>query len=435
MKGADLDRLHRDRINPIQRGWSKGDRHVSVDDIFVSKRVIDSIDSQKAWLASFRSHRVLPIIPFVPHLYVTTCPACVQPGDFELFSGLAKAGLIVPVLTGAYRFYPEHMVELLSGLDHISWHEFDFYRHVALNTLSPRFLCGHCVKEREDNLATKLSGMKNAREIKDKIHELLVNLSPFLHPDYELIDELERAVINKDRHHLNQLLALSQAISTARTAQAYSAALVIKDQELRDVPTVHSSAANDARQTAFMLGQIVGEGLGLKVPADIPVDTYVELVKDFRPRILAITKEVTEDASSDDEISMKKLLTAIADINREIERIKGLRRHLLLEAVVGFAKRNPALTTSALVAGTLGLGGSILGCAGVPVAAAVDVAKRAGKVRPGKAMARLGRKIHRDIQPTLDKLIALYVGSNPLASQIMSIRDQIKASTGSAVAD
>jgi hypothetical protein len=71
----------------------------------------------------------------------------------------------------------------------------------------------------------------------------------------------------------------------------------------------------------------------------------------------------------------------------------------------------------------LGLAGSITGCVGAAATgAAIQFAKSKGKLKTGKSFARLGQKIHRDLQPNIDEIIAKYVGSEVPVMHILSIR-------------
>lgn len=419
MLSTDLDKFQERRIRSLMR--VRDDLKVRTEDIFVSRRVLETLDEQKAWAFGFSRTEILPLLPFVPNLYVQVCHQCVRSEDLELFSGLARTGLIVPVLTSRYEAYSGPIMELLNGIDHVSTYEYGAFRRVAMSKISGmQGLCGHCVMEERKALTEGLTA-----PYERKVRAVCQNLTPFLRPDYQLLDDLERAVFEKNQKHIAQLFDLSKAISASRTAQAFRASLVMKGEDLLALPVAGSLEIAGAREAAISLDQLVGEGLGLRIPIDIPVATYIELVQDFRPRIQAITKCVTDNATSEDDLSMKRLLSSIGDINREIERIRGLRRNLVLEAIVSLAKRNPAVTASVLIAGAVGLGGSVLGCVGVPLAAAVDLAKRAGRLRGSEPANRLGRKIRRDLQPSMDKLIAHYLGSNSLATQVMSVRRQV----------
>jgi hypothetical protein len=133
------------------------------------------------------------------------------------------------------------------------------------------------------------------------------------------------------------------------------------------------------------------------------------------------------------EVSLAALMSSINSINRDIERIKNLRRFMIIEALAGFTDNNPALVASALIAGALGLAGYVFGCAAVPAGAAVDFVKRSGKLKGSSATKRLKRKLHSDVQPSLDKLIARYVGTTPITMHVLSIRKNIAEATAPAL--
>src|SRR6201999_1032886 len=158
--------------------------------------------------------------------------------QLEVFTKLAQAGLIIPVMSGAYRLYPQAIIDLLAVLDHISLYEFEFYRNIALNSFAKdAMVCDHCVEERESKLLAQTKGQKNAKLFKTQIHRLLMNIHPFLAPDFELVEDLQRAITHKDLQSLEQLVDYSGTVHVARTAQAYGAALVLRDDDISNVPT------------------------------------------------------------------------------------------------------------------------------------------------------------------------------------------------------
>ena len=288
-------------------------------------------------------------------------------------------------------------------------------------------LCPHCVDNRENKLCSIVKGKRGAPRQRRELHRIVGNIHPYVFPDYELLDEVERAFRDSDSELARQLLDLSFIIRATRTAQVFSAALYMRESDFTRIPEGIVEETDKMRRAGLALRKIVTDGLGLKVPLDLPIEQYAELVSDYRPRILSLTEGIIGNSKEGEKsLSFKALLETITEINREIERIKGLKRHLLLEAIVGFIDKNRAFTVSALVAGALGLGGSLVGCAGsVAAGIGTDIARKTGKLRGSKAVNRLGRKIHRDLEPSMNALIAKYVGSNELAVHVLSVRQQI----------
>jgi hypothetical protein len=105
-------------------------------------------------------------------------------------------------------------------------------------------------------------------------------------------------------------------------------------------------------------------------------------------------------------------MKTINNINRDIERVSNTRRKMILDSLVAFAHRNPALTLSAVIAAALGLSGHMLGCTASPtIGAAADIGKRFLKIEAGEKTRRLMRKVQRDLQPMIDNIVAPYVGT------------------------
>jgi hypothetical protein len=122
-----------------------------------------------------------------------------------------------------------------------------------------------------------------------------------------------------------------------------------------------------------------------------------------------------------------ELTRAITAINRDIERVKLSRSYMVIETLAAFARQNPAVTATTVIAGTLGIAAHALGCAALSVgaAAARDVAKRIGWLRKTEAGSRLGRKVQSDVQPLIDKVIAKVVRASPVAMHVLSLRNTL----------
>lgn len=369
----------------------------------------------------------MALAPFTQNVYVTICPYCINPDNLEAFQKLVRAGIITPILVAPYGKYPEPVIEAIKGLDHISCYEFSFYRYLALTLATDEGVCVHCIDKYEDEIISIVKGKRGAPSCREHLGIVLQNLHPFIAPDFELLDDVKAAFQSFDQEHISQLSDLSYTIRSTRTSQAFNAALTIKENEFSRLPKGIAEETDKARTATLELAKLVTEGLGLSIPIDIPTDNYIELITDFRPRIVSVLENAFSEAVNDvGELSVKNLLSTVYEINREIERVKGLKRHMLLEAIVGFVNNNRAFTVSTLVAGAMGLGGSLVGCAGSVTAGIVtDMARKSGKLRGNISMERLGRKIHRDLSPSMDTLIAKYVGSSGVPIHVLSIRKQI----------
>ena len=431
MDQQELDKLHKKRVDSLAARWEDGNE-IEIDDIFISERVLESLDSNKALIEGFKIEEILALAPFSANLYVSVCPYCITPENIEAFCKLTRAGIIVPILIARYEDYPEPVINSLIGLDHISHYEYSFYRYLVLYTSSAGGLCHHCVDDFDNEIRSIVKGKRGAPVYRAHLDQVLSNIHPFLSPDFELLEDIKGAFKSLDREFVSQLSDLSFTIRGMRTSQAFEASLIINESEFSNLPEGIAEEADLARSTSLRLARLVSEGLGLKIPVDIPTDNYIELINDFRPKITKIVETSIVDAITDEDgLSVQALLSSINEINREIERIKGLKRHMLLEAIVGFTSNNRAFSVSTLIAGAMGLGGSLAGCAGTLAAGiGTDTLRKAGKLRGSKSINRLGSKIHRDLMPGMDKLIAKYVGSKDVPMHVLSIRKQINAKKG-----
>lgn len=431
MVSTDLDKVHEKRLAAVVKRWEKND-DIDINDIFVSELVIDSLDNEKTLVESFDLPKILALLPFTQIVYVEICPHCINESNYESFRVLATSRVIVPILNAPYRFYPNQVQDMLHGHDHVSWHEYMLYKDTILPHLADGGLCGHCVRKREDELKAIVKGKRNAPKYRELLDRLIYNITPFVPPDYDLLDDMGVAFSNLDIERVVQLRDMSEAISSFRSAQAFNAALTINEKDISNVPPGTTNENDEARQLTLQLRELVSEGLGLRIPTDIDIELYVELLKDFRPQIISVTNDVINSSKEEKDLLMKKLLGTISSINAETERIKGLKRYMLYEAGVEFVGKNKTFVASVFVASAMGFAVSFAGCVGtIVVGTAVNIAKNKGKLKTGKSIGRLGTKIHRDLQPNIDKLISRYVGTEVPAMRVLSIRRALDGETKS----
>lgn len=427
MPSTDLDKIHNKRIKAVSKKFD--DSHCyDVNDIFVSERIIDTLDNDKSLVESFVLPEIMALLPFTPIIYVEICPYCIDESNYESFKALTISGLVIPILIDEYKKYPELVQDFLRGHDHMSCYEYSIYRSIILGNLTDGGICGHCVDKQEGELKAQIKGKRNAPKFRKNLKHLLYNIHPYVTPDYELLDAIGVAFRNLDIETTIQLKDMSEAIRSFRTSQAFNAALTINETDLSNVPTGITNDSDKARQLGLELRRLVSDGLGLKIPTDIDIEQYVELIRDFRPQIVSVTNEILKSSKKKNEQSVGELLGTISEINLEIERIKGLKRYMLYEAGVEIIVKNKSFVASVFVASAMGFAGSLTGCVIAAGGIAADVAKKKGMLRTGKTMSRLGTKIHRDLQPDIDKLISRYVGTNVPAMNILSIRKAIEES-------
>jgi hypothetical protein len=421
MSGKDVDRLHSDRVDAIMKKWGDNDS-IEPKDLFISERVAKTIAGDKNFLPSYDTSKILASIPFSPTTYVLVCPACITSNNFAEFQALSKSGLVIPVVLSQYKHYPDSVRNFFMSVDHVSTHEYHAYRFARLKEQSSRGVCAHCAELKIKKIVSNAPRKKGATELRQKARWLAQNLYPFLYPDYTLLDQATIASKNNDASHLDEITRLAETIYKVRSAQALSAPLAVSDEALSHVPAGISTDSDDGLRHLAEMRKMAADGLGLTFPADIPIERYIELAKDYQPEISRIV-EYTQPSSS-----IAGFAKRIASLNSEIERIQGLKRYVMLEASIAVAKQHKGLAFTAILAGTLGTAGlGWLGCGGgVAAGAAIKLAKKKGFLGRNKSAERLGRMIERDLQPYLSKLIAAYAGSEATAVSVLFLRKKIR---------
>ncbi|MBR0778217.1 hypothetical protein JQ625_25580 [Bradyrhizobium diazoefficiens] len=420
----DLDAVQAERVNAVMKSWGEDDHLLDPAKLFLCERVVQTIEGNKVLLDSYNLDRILATIPFANTTYVTLCPACVKRIDISSFRKIVASGLVIPILIADYRHYPDRIVEFLLPANHVSSHEYHAYRFARIRETANRGLCAHCADERVDQIIASVKGKKGAKEFRETVAQLRNNIFPFVYPDYTLLDQAATACSNRDMAELDRLDRLGWSIYNIRSSQALNAPVTIDLQSLSAIPSGIATEADDALRSLSELQNMASHGLGLRLPQNVPLDRYLELVKDFQPTIAA----AMEYSGASDGIRPVDLSKRIGNLNSEIERIRGLKRYVMLEASVTFVRQNKNLVFTSILAGTLGLAGGLLGCAGgVAAGAALKVAKQKGiKLPENKPADELRKMIVRDVRPYLSKLIAAYVGSNPTAVNVLSLRKNVE---------
>jgi hypothetical protein len=225
---------------------------------------------------------------------------------------------------------------------------------------------------------------------------------------------------------------MSAVIEQIRRDEAFNAPILLEDSDLSRLPENLSDTVNEAHSKAANLRKMTADGLGITIPVDMPLETYIELVKDYQPRISATITSVLNAGNS--EASVLDVSKNIAAINGEIERIKGLRRYAVLDACVGFYRDNRLLAAATMLAGSLGLAGSLVGCVAASGAAVgANIAKKKGWLKGSEATDRLRRIVNRDLQPAVDLFLKAYLGAKAPAINVLSLRRRISSVTDGAL--
>jgi hypothetical protein len=433
MATSDLDELHKARIKQLEKVRPRKKDLPAL--VFLGESIARDAFKPKLILSGFSLDQILPILPFTPILYVRICPRCVaSETTFEEYAALLRNRLITPVLMAPYKYYPQRILDGLKSIDHVSSYEAFQFRAHRLWDQHDVVLCAHCFGERRKTI------LSHANELNDEKHYLrLINsafacLAPAIFPDFELADEIERATKEKDLQGLDRLHHVSQLIHKIRTAQTWNGALPINAADLALLPDNVSSDVEEGRRISISLRNYAADGLGIKIPRDIPIDRYAEIVRENQPRITAVVDRVVSKAGHKAP-GFDALCREISRMNNEIERIKGLKRYLLLEAIAEPVRKNKALVASALVTAALGLGGSLGACIGTGVAGgAVHFGKKtklgaaiSAKFANNVSLNKFGRKLHGDlIQPSLERVLSIYLQARLPAVSVLAIQQDLE---------
>jgi hypothetical protein len=206
--------------------------------------------------------------------------------------------------------------------------------------------------------------------------------------------------------------------------------LPVNASDLQGAPPHISSALDEGRLVSLGLQRYIAEGLALKVPMDIPLPRYAEIVREYQPRIAAIIGQIVNKTGKKGA-GFDAMSREISRINNEIDRIKNLKRYLIVEGMAEPIRKNKAMVAATLVAGTLGLVGSLPGCAGALAAGgAIKAAKRfkigerlVASLKENKPLAKLTNRIRADvIQPQIEKIMACYLRADLPAVTVLALK-------------
>jgi len=418
-----LDKMHGERVGAAVKAINSGSDD-AFEKLLLSERVAKDLDSQNVLLHSFNEDAIRAYLPYSERIYVLTCPACVTPENIQSYRTLLTSSSIVPVLGSSYNFYPDEFVDLTYSHDHVGAQEYYALRSLFSGAGGYPRVCGHCVEERAKVIRALVEKSDNRRIVPKNVRALLGNLHPYVEPDFALIDQLEEAIRLNQTEVARAIIDMTWTLSKMRSATAFNAPLIVPGEAFSGLPEDYSSDIDTVRSRAAESHKRISDGLGIRIPDGLPLEAYIELAQDFRPRIAAIIDEVV--ASSEDQSWQHSLDRQIMNLNAEAARLSKSKRYIALAAVVEFYRNNQIKLNAALVAGALSLSGGALACIGGAATAVAGVAKNKGLVSTGPAINRATRTLKNSVQPSLDKLIGRYVGASPLAVSVVTLKKDLQ---------
>jgi hypothetical protein len=417
---ADLDHEQEERIKSLSERYYDGDKS-AIHSLFISERVKETLVTEKIYLPSLDVPTILGVLPYTPVVYSITCPLCVTRDNFSQFKSLVSAGLVVPVLLAQYAGYPQEVREFITSHDHIYSEEFDYFRGWSLGEMSD----AETHAQGHDLIGAMIScveGRRNDSQYRDLIDTFHENFFPYTSEDLLALQLALAACESRKLGQLKRIERLGHAIYQFRTAMALKAATVFKGADFNSLPKGISAETEIARNASENWAIMAAHGLGIQIPTELPIEAYIELVKDYQPRILQAVKAVVP--SDEGPARSVYLAKNISDINREIDRLMRSRRFVAMEACLGWYRNNALLFGGAVVAAALGLAGSLSGCATtIALTAGAKLAK--GKIGKNPPLARLSRMISRDLQPYTNSLMGKFLGGTPPAINVLSLRRRI----------
>lgn len=418
----EFDQIEQDRVSEIMSKVYDGDDK-EFEKLFRSERIHDEVFDEKVILNSFNISDIIAYLPYHSKIYVEICPKCVNNAEISQFKTLISTGSIVPILPSSYGYYRSEIVDLIISHDHMSANEFHSFRSIFAYDDSTSGICEHCLDVKRQNILKQLKRNKKFSLDSRDIEAAINNLYPFMDPDFHLLDELYSAVTKKDSDYADAIFELSWIVNRSRSAKAFNAPVIIRSTDFLDMPTSISDDIDVAIETSKTLERKIAEGLGIRVPEDIPLEQYIEICSDYRPRIEKIVDTVKQ--SNSESHSENFFVSEIMNINRDIQRIEKSRRSIILDAAVDFYKTNSTLINASITAGALGLTNGLAGCAGGIITGGLSLAKKKGWVGGGPASTRFERMAQNVTRPLVDSLVSKYLGSTNLAVNVLSIRRDI----------
>jgi hypothetical protein len=243
-----------------------------------------------------------------------------------------------------------------------------------------------------------------------------------------LIETLELAI---DKSDWDACLALERAASTIgalRTCEAFGSRCVLDSNDV-------TAQLHDASQFIDDPGQVdmpaltkqLTEPFQLEVNTAIRPSEYFEVAANYREEISAVIDALTSDARGNVWGTATELTRRLGELNSEVSKLRSSKRYLAYRATVGFLRSNKGMIGTALVAGTLGLAGSLVGCGTVTAVGIVGkVLRRKGHLKASPETRSFLEGIKKAVRPKMHKVLSLCTGISLPAVQLHEVTQDMK---------
>jgi hypothetical protein len=389
-------------------------------EIFSGHGITAALANSSIVLRGFNLPRILTSIPLYGTVAVTICPACPCVKTVAPARPVFASGAIVPILIAPYASYRAEFVSELLKFPHINAYEFDIFRATSLVAQADGVVCNHCVERKREKL---LVGFPADSELTRAVHDFFQSLTPFVNPDYELIEEMESAVGDNDARRILQLADLADTINSIRTSQAFFATTNVPFEQLQSLPKGTVQERLIRPLSSDEVKRFVAEELGLLLPKDMAADRYLEVVMPHRDRLSRLIGDIVNKPGTN---SLQPVIETVETINDEIRSAQGKTRFLAYRAAVGLASGNQALIGSVLVGGALAAAGHLGLCtASAAIGVGLKTLGKLTKLKGRKDYQDAGRAVVRDLQPPVAKVLAKYLGITARAVEVWQLREQL----------
>lgn len=422
-----LDTEHEGRIQELFHSWQKSGRISNVD-VFAYSSVADTIEKNKVILPGYDTRHILTTYPFSSTVYVTICPTCVSVKEQEPLKAFLDHGAITPVLVRPYQEYTESFVKLILKYPHMSVQELSFWRFIALTSNVDEMVCAHCIAEKRKQYRSLIKRKNFTPEAIQGLDNFLDYLYPYIKPDYELIDEFGRALKKNDTDKMTQIYSVSQAVSQARTTQAFQARSIIPSSSIPLL--IHESEKMLPRLMSddiAVVEEALANDIHMDIPNNVDIAKFLDCVAPHREEMSSIVDSLLAEASANKSGYLTSLSSKSAELGEEIRRLSKHKGFLVYRASSAFLNSNKTLLAAGLLATVLGITGNYLGC-GITLLSGIGThaVKRSGKLRIPEEAKALIDEVKHTVKPYVHKLLAKYLNIDIRAVQLWDINSELK---------